>query len=80
MWTEPSRTSNKRDLEDEEPKEDLNENQPKRVRFEEEPSIAPTKEELLFLQNSPGPEGLYNSDKDLWVQYNMDRIPPRTGH
>ena len=42
MWTEPSRTSNKRDLEEEEP-EDFSHNQAKRVRFEEpnEESIIP---------------------------------------
>ena len=79
MWTEPSRTSNKRDLEEEEP-EDFSQNQAKRVRFEElyEESIIPTKEKLEFIRNSPGPEGLYDPDKDLTEQFNTGGIADHT--
>ena len=74
MWTKPNRTSNKRDLEDEEPQEDISENQPKKARFNKEVSYGPTEEEPLFKRNSPGPEGLYDPDKDLWVQFHTDGL------
>ena len=77
MWTEPNRTSNKRDLEDEEPQEDFSENQPKKVRFNEEVSYGPTEEGLLFKRNSPGPEGLYDPDEDLWIQFHTVGIADR---
>ena len=77
MWFNLSRTSNKRQRKEEEPY-NFNETQAKKVRFEEEPSIQLTEEELLFKRNSPGPEGLYNPDKDLWVQFHTDGIEDRT--
>ena len=78
MWTKPSRTSNKGDLEEEEP-EDFSHNQAKRVRFEKpnKESIIPTKEELEFLRNSPVPEGLYDPYEDLKLQFNRNGIKDR---
>ena len=71
------KTINKREREEEEP-DDFNETQAKKVRFEEEPSVQPTEKELQFIRNSPGPEGLYDPDKDLWVQFHTDGIEDRT--
>ena len=77
MWSNPLRTSKKREREEEEP-DNFNKTQAKKVRFEEQPNIQLTEEELLFKRNYPGPEGLYNPDKDFWVQFHTDGIEDRT--
>ena len=71
------KTIKKREREEEEP-DNFNKTQAKKVRFEEEPSVQLTEEELLFKRNSPGPEGLYDPDEDLWVQFHTDGIEDRT--
>ena len=70
----------KREREQEEESEDLEAKEPEpkkykqQVKFQEKPQVDLTKEQIGFRSDSPGPEGLYDPHKDLWVQWHTDGI------
>ena len=77
----PKLADKKQKRSEEEESEDLVENKEvvtkrlnAKLKVQEKTNVNLTKEALLFRNESPGEEGLYNPHKDLWVQWHTDEI------